>query len=151
TGHSKGTVSVWDLSAGKLKWSRLLSPIINRLGAPGKAAFVTFTPDGQFVVAADERDAKLDSPRGVVNIYKAANGEKIREVLLRDVRHAALSPDGKTLVAASSDSISNSPLYYSTDTSTQLHGIDIESGKIRFQIPPHDPQRGQPLNGFHKP
>jgi hypothetical protein len=93
-------VRVWDASSGKLIWHKLLAPVISRQGRNAYPAFVSFSHDGKLVVVAGQRDDPVKYDDGIVAFYEADNGRKVRELPQKQIRWAALAPDGRMLVVA---------------------------------------------------
>ncbi len=121
TGHTDGFVRVWDAASGRLIWHKLLAPAIGQAGGNGPASFVGFSRDGRYIVAAGPRDDPVGRLDGIVAIYAADGGETVRQVPLKRVRSAALSPDGRMIVAA---------------TSHALVGVELATGRTRWSNPP---------------
>ncbi len=127
TGHGDGYVRVWDANAGQLVWSELLAPVISRRGWDAWPMFVSFTPDQSRLVAAGRRDAPVDYREGIVVVFDAATGQRLREIIFDvEVRHAALSPDGKHIVVATSKG---------NLSGIQLQAIDITTGEVAYTFP----------------
>lgn len=133
TGHADGYMRAWDLESGDLLWRQLFSRVISRSGWSAKPAFMSFSPDGRLVVVAGRRDDPKEYKDGIVALLNAKSGQVLREFHLNEVRHAALSPDGKVLVAATS----NGGL-----GDTRLHGIRVLSGETLYTTPPPEVQAG---------
>ena len=129
TGHDDGGVRMWDAQTGRLIWHEILAPVISRSGWNARPAFVACSADGRRIVVAGRRDDPIEWENGIVAVYDAADGRLLRKTHLPEVRGAALSPDGKLLVAGSS--------HGSADDS-RLHGIEVDSGKILYTTPSED-------------
>lgn len=132
TGHEDGTVRLWDGETGAPLWDKLLAPVIAPSGWRARPWAVQFSSDGRRVVAVGRRDDPIGGLNGIVAVYWAATGQLIREIPLREIRHAALSHDGKTVVAATTNGGADD---------THLIGIDPNAGKTLYTVPPAE-QRG---------
>jgi WD40 repeat protein len=132
-GHHDGFVRVWDAATGKLIWHKLLAPVISRSGWNAGPAFVSFTRDGQFVVAAGRRDDPVKYENGIVAIYESEGGKTVREVIQKEIRWAALAPDGRMIVAATSNAGYGD---------THFIGVEIGTGRTRWANPPVDQRAG---------
>jgi WD40 repeat protein len=140
-GHGDGFVRVWDAATGKLIWHKLLAPVINRSGWNNSAAFVSFSRDGKLVVAAGRRLDPVKHDNGLVVIYEAADGRTVREVPQKEIRWAALEPDGRMLVVATSNG---------SRDDTHMIGVEVSTGRIRWANPAADKRQGfYPLAGMH--
>jgi hypothetical protein len=122
-------VRVWDAATGKLIWHKLLAPVISRDGGSAGPAFVRFSRDGQLVVAAGRRDDPVKFENGIVAIYEAERGNSVREVVQKQIRWAALAPDGRMVVVATS---------HGAFGDTHFIGVEIGSGRVRWINPPED-------------
>ena len=143
TGHLDGRVRTWDAATGKVIWHKLMSTLISRTGWDAPPSFVTFSSDGQLVLAAGRRDQPIqDVASGVVAIYGAADGRTIREIPERAIWDAALAPDGRMVVIATSDGAFDD---------THLVGIEVATGRIRWANPPREQEDGfgSGLVGIH--
>ncbi len=128
TGHSDGGVRVWNGDTGALQWHQTLAPVVSPSGGNAAPTFVAFTPNGHRVVVAGRRDDPVEYREGIVAVFNAQRGLPIRRTFLnRDVRHAALSNDGRFLVAATSNGAADD---------TRLHGIELETGREVYINPP---------------
>jgi WD40 repeat protein len=132
-GHSDGFVRVWHTGTGKLIWRKLLAPVINRSGWDARPAFVSFSRDGSLVVVAGRRDDPVKFDDGILAIYEAANGRTVREVVQKEVRWAALAPDTRMVVVATSQGTYND---------THFIGIEVATGRTRWAFPPVDQRAG---------
>ena len=122
-GYRDGGIRVWDVASGKLAWYALLGPnpnVVNRIMIPN---FVAFSRDGHLVVAAGGADTRY----GQLAIYDAMSGRLVREVEQPEITEAALSPDGRIVVAATSPSGSG--------IDKQLRGIEVDTGRTRWTSP----------------
>ncbi len=126
-GHHDGFVRVWDATTGKLIWHTLLAPVISRSGWNASPAFVSFTRDGQFVVAAGRRDDPINYENGIVAVYEADSGKLVREVIQKEIRWAALAPDGRMIVVATSNG---------SYGDTHFVGVELGTGRTRWANPP---------------
>ena len=133
TGHEDGEVRVWEADTGKLVWHQVLAPVISQSGWNAAPAFVAFSQDGRRVVVAGRRDDPVEYRNGIVAVYEASRGIPVRRAFLREVRHAALTPDRKILVAASTNGGAND---------THLHGIEVETGRELYVSPPDEKAAG---------
>lgn len=128
TGHGDGYVRLWDTTTRSPVWLQLLAPVVSRDGWKARPAFIGFTPDGKQMVVAGRRNDPEEYREGVVVVLDAETGGLVREMILdTDIRGAALSPDGKTVVAFTS----NGGL-----GDTRLHAIDVDSGAEQYTYPP---------------
>lgn len=133
TADNDAALRVWDTTTGKLVWHRLLAPIVSPFGWASRAVCVGFTPDGTRVVTAGRRDDLEKHTAGLVLVLDAKTGKTLVECRInRDIRAAAMSPDGKALVAATS---------YGGLGETALHGVDLATGNLIFETPQ---ERGKP-------
>jgi WD40 repeat protein len=133
TGHHDGFVRVWDAATGKLNWHKLLAPVISRDGWNAGPAFVGFSRDGQLVVAAGRRDDPVKYENGIVAVYEADSGKTVREVVQKEIRWAALAPDGRMVVVATSNGAYGD---------THFIGVEIANGRTRWINPPEDQRVG---------
>ena len=133
TGHADGFIRVWDASTGKLIWHKLLAPVINRGGWNAHPAFVTFSRDGKLVIAAGRRDDPVKYDDGIVAIYEAARGEVVRELPQKQIRWAALAPDRRMVVVATS---------HGSFGDTHFIGVEVDTGRTRWASPPENQRAG---------
>ncbi len=127
-GYRDGGVRVWEVASGKRTWHKPMSlngVSFNSVLAPN---FVGFSGDDRFVVAAGGADR-----RGRIAVYEANGGTLVREVDQPEITQAALSPDGRILVVASSPSGSRLVI--------QLRGIEVGTGRTHWSSPP-DGEKG---------
>ena len=129
TGHRDGGVRVWEAATGNLLWNRFLSPTKTPYNSVLIPNFVSFSRDGRLVVAAGGADSRY----GKLAIYEADSGVAVREVDQPEITEAALSPDGRILVAAGDPSGSH--------LVKQLRGIELDTGRIRWTSP-SDAEKG---------
>ncbi len=132
SGQADGFVRVWDAKTGKLIWHKLLAPFISSGGWHAQAAFVSFSHDGGLVVAAGRRQDPVKDDDGIVAIYEADSGRTVREVPQKQIRQAALAPDGRMIVVATS---------HASYGGTHFIGIVFGTGRTRWANPTED-QRG---------
>ncbi len=132
-GNADGFVRVWDAATGKLIWHKLLAPVISRSGSNAHPAFVGFSRDGKLVVAAGRRDDPVNHDDGIVAIFEAATGRTVREVPQRQIRWAALAPDRRMVVVATS---------HGGYGDTHFIGIVFGTGRTRWANPPVDQRAG---------
>lgn len=134
TGHGDGFIRVWDAATGDVLWNEEFAPVISPSGWSARPCFVAFTPDGNRIVAAGRRDDPVNWETGLVAAFDAVTGKRLYEhATAQDVRTAALSPDGRTIVAATSNgSIGD----------THVYGIDAQTGAQRFVTPGEDVKVG---------
>ena len=132
-GHADGFLRVWDAETGKLVWHKLLAPVISRSGWNAHAASVSVSRDGQLVVAAGRRDDPVKYDNGIVAIYEAKSGRTMREVTQKEIRWAALAPDGRMVVVATS---------HGGFGDTHFFGIEVGTGRTRWAIPSEDQRAG---------
>jgi WD40 repeat protein len=133
TGHHDGYVRAWDVATGKLIWHKLLAPVISRSGWNASPAFVAYSHDGKLVVVAGRRDDPVNYDNGIVAIYDAESGRTVREVTPKEVRWAALAPDGRMVVVATSQG---------SFGDTHFIGIELATGRTRWANPPADEKAG---------
>ncbi len=129
TGHHDGFVRVWDAATGKLIWHKVLAPVISRSGWSASPAFVSYSRDGQLVVAAGRRDDPVKYENGIVAVYEADSGKTVREVVQKEIRWAALAPDGRMAVVATS---------HGSYGDTHFIGVELGTGRTRWINPPAD-------------
>jgi WD40 repeat protein len=123
-----------------LIWHKLLAPVISRSGSNAYPAFVSFSHDGKLVVAAGRRDDPVQFEDGIVAFYEAASGRTVREVSQKEIRWAALAPNGRMVVAATS---------HGAKGDTHFIGVEVGTGQPRWANPPKDQRRGfYPLAGM---
>ena len=122
-GYRDGVVRVWDVAGGKLAWHSPLSPKTNSLNSVLIPNFVAYSRDGRLVVAAGGADTLY----GLLAIYEATSGRPVREVDQPEITEAALSSDGRIVVAATSPDGSG--------IDKQLRGIEVETGRTRWTSP----------------
>jgi WD40 repeat protein len=128
TGHRDGIVRIWETQTGRLLWHKGLSPHPTPYQEQMVPQSVTFSRDGQLVIAAG--GAGLDY--GKLAVFDATSGRLLRQVEQKEVALAALSPDRRMVVTAS---------VYASQMVKQLHGIEVDTGRIRWVSPP-DGERG---------
>jgi WD40 repeat protein len=102
TGHSDGEVRVWEATTGRLVWHKPLAPVIGVYGQNAGPAFVAFTRDSQHIVAGGRRDDPVRYSGGVVADFDATPGALEREADQETIRWAALAPNGRMVVVATS-------------------------------------------------
>ena len=129
TGHADGGVRVWEAETGQLLWHKLLAPVVSPGGWNARPAFVAFSADGHRIVVAGRRYDPVNWRNGIVAVYEAKKGLLVRSVEQKEIRHAALSPDRKVVVVATSFGGANE---------TQLHGVEVETGRILYTTPPEN-------------
>jgi WD40 repeat protein len=129
TGHTDGLVRSWDASTGKLIWHKLLAPVISRSGWNARPTFVGYSRDGRRVVAAGRRDDPVNFETGIVAIYEADSGKTVREVFQKEIRWAALAPDDRMVVVATS---------HGAYGDTHFIGVEVATGRTRWTNPPMD-------------
>ena len=120
---------MWDAATGKLIWHKLLAAVIGRGGWNAHPAFVSFSRDGELVVAAGHRYDPVNRDDGIVTIYEAASGRVVRELAQKKIHGAALAPDRRMLVVATS---------YGGTQDTHFVGIEVGTGQIRWANPAQD-------------
>ena len=133
TGHSDGAIRMWEAATGKLLWHKLLSPVISPSGWNARPAFVAFSGDGQLVVVAGRRDDPVQYENGIVAVYEADTGRLVREVPQKEIRWAALAPDGRMVVVATSNGAWGD---------THFIGIEVGTGRTRWANPSEDERPG---------
>jgi WD40 repeat protein len=139
-GNADGFIRVWDAATGKLIWHKLLSPVISRTGWNAHPAFVSFSRDGDLVVAAGRRDDPVKYDNGIVAIYEATSGRSLLEVPQKEIRWAALAADARMVVIATSNG---------SFGDTHFIGIEVATGKTRWANPRQDERVGfNPLAGM---
>ncbi len=134
-GQFDGLVRVWDGATGKLIWHKPLAPVVSPIGRNPRAASVCFSRDGKLVVAAGIRDDPVTEDHGIVVFYEADSGRTVREVPQKAIRSAAMAPDGRIVVIATSDGAYGD---------THFLGIEVGTGRTRWSIPPRDQRVGFP-------
>jgi WD40 repeat protein/beta-lactamase regulating signal transducer with metallopeptidase domain len=127
TENADGFIRVWNAGSGELIWTQELAPVISPSGWKAAAYFITFSPDDNRVIVAGRRDDPVEYKNGIVAILDGETGKVLQPVYLKEIRGAALSPDGKTVVVATN---------HGGLGETRLHGIDIATGEIRYTMPP---------------
>ena len=132
-GQFDGLVRVWDAATGKLIWHKLLAPVISPIGRYPRAASVCFSRDGKLVVAAGIRDDPVTEDHGIVVFYEADSGRTVREVPQREIRSAAMAPDGRMLVVATSGGAYGDMHFI---------GIEVATGRTRWVNPPEGQRVG---------
>jgi len=133
TGHSDGEVRVWEATTGKLLWHTVLAPAIGVHGQNAGPAFVAFSRDGRHVVVAGRRDDPVHYSGGIVAVYDAATGVLEREAAQKPIRWAALAPDGRMVVVATSNG--------SWDD-THFVGVEVVTGRTRWTNPSQEQPAG---------
>ena len=130
TGHHNGFVRLWDATAGKLLWHKLVAPAIDPIVVYPWTGSVGFSADGKLVFAAAHRMDWITHEFGFIVFYEAGTGRTVREIRWKEkpIRWAALAPDGRMLVVGSDGS----------QGSTQFSGIESEAGRTRWTNPPED-------------
>jgi WD40 repeat protein len=140
TGHSDGEVRAWEATTGKLLWHKVLAPVISPSGWNARPAFLAFSGDGRLVVAAGRRDDPVKYRDGIVAIYEADTGRLVREVEQEQIRWAALAPDGRMVVVATS---------HGGWGDTHFVGVEVGTGRARWTNPAANEQVGfVPLAGM---
>ncbi len=143
TGHSDGGVRMWEAATGKLLWHKVLAPVISSSGWSARPAFVAVSGDGRLVVVAGRRDDPVQYENGIVAFYEADTGLLVREVPQKEIRWAALAPDGRMVVVATS---------HGAWGDTHFIGIEVGTGRTRWTNPPADQQAGfVQMAGMHFP
>jgi WD40 repeat protein len=132
-GNADGFVRVWDAASGKLIWHKLLAPVISRAGRNAHPAFVSFSHDGKLVIVAGRRDDPLKYDDGIVAFYEAGSGRTVREVPQKQIRWAALGPDGRMVVVATS---------HGSLGDTHFIGVEVGTGQTRWRNPSEDQRAG---------
>jgi WD40 repeat protein len=122
-------VRSWDAATGKLIWHKLLAPVISRSGWNARPAFVGSSRDGRLVVAAGRRDDPVQFEDGIVAIYEADTGRTVHEVPQKQIRWAALAPDDRMVVVATS---------HGSYGDTHFIGVEVATGRTRWMNPPED-------------
>ncbi len=123
TGHLDGIVRMWDAKTGELIW-RGFSSSSAFSGATGfQPANVGFSRDGAIVFASGRQDYTSRVEKGVVVLYDAATGGTLREVFQNNVRSAALTPDGRMVVLATS---------HGALRDTSFVGVEAATGRTRW-------------------
>ena len=122
--------SLWDATAGKLLWHKLVAPAIDPIVVYPWTGSVGFSADGKLVFAAAHRMDWITHEFGFIVFYEAGTGRTVREIRWKEkpIRWAALAPDGRMLVVGSDGS----------QGSTQFSGIESEAGRTRWTNPPED-------------
>lgn len=134
TGHGDGFVRVWNVSTGEVEWVKQLAPVISPSGSTAKPQFVAFTPDDKRIIAAGTKDDPENWTTGIIAAFDAVTGKRlIEQITDQEVRTAALSPDGRTIVAATSNGSLGD---------THVYGIDAGTGERRFVNPAEDVRVG---------
>jgi WD40 repeat protein len=133
TGHDDGEVRVWESATGKLVWHKRLAPTLGVHGRNPVPVFVAFSHEGRHIVAAGRRDDPVRYEGGIVAIYEAADGTLVREVEQKTIRWAALAPDGRMVVVATS---------FGAYNDTQLVGVEVETGRSRWATASADQRAG---------
>ncbi len=133
TGDSDGVIRVWEATTGKLVWYKPLAPTIGVLGANAGPAFVAFSHDGKYVVAAGRRDDPVRYSGGIVAVYEAASGRTLHEVPQQQIRWAALAPDGRMVVVGTS---------HGGWGDRHFVGVEVGSGRTRWTNPPAEERVG---------
>jgi WD40 repeat protein len=133
TGHSDGEVRMWDAATGKLIWHEVLAPVISPSGWNARPAFLGFSGDGQLLVAAGRRDDPVKYENGIVAVFEASSGRRLREAVHKEVRWAALGGDGRMVVAGTSSGGWGD---------THLLGIDVAAVQTRWASPPESDRAG---------
>jgi WD40 repeat protein len=140
TGDLDGGVRVWAEATGKSIWHKLLAPVISPTGWTAHADFVGFSRDDKLVVAAGYRDDPTTRRHGIVAFYDANTGRTVREVPQNEIRWAALAPDARMLVVATSSGGWGD---------THLHGIEVATGQTRWTTTPENERRAfEPVAGI---
>lgn len=123
TGHTDG-VRVWDTSNGNFIWYQPMAQVFIPYGRPAIPLFVAFSPDDNTVYAAGERNDRESYRTGVLVVFDASTGEKVREVTVpRQIRQGSIAPDGRLAVVATSNGSLGD---------TRLHGIEVATGRILY-------------------
>ncbi len=96
--YACGRISMVNVATGKVEWARHV--LFDQTPEPGpdyanRVHDVLFTPDGKALVSG--------GGDGVIHVWDAATGKSLRTIGsdLDEVRHLALSPDGKLLASVS--------------------------------------------------
>jgi WD40 repeat protein len=138
TGDSDGFIRVRDAETARLIWQTSLAPVIQRGGWYAQPVFVSYSRDGQLVLAAACRDSPLPSESGIIQILDAATGRMVREIPLKTIlQSAALAPDERMMVVA---------LSHRGGGTVQWVGVEVATGRTRWA----NPHEGDP-NGLSRP
>jgi WD40 repeat protein len=133
-GHSDGFVRVWDAADGRVLSRRLLAPVISRSGWTASPEFTAITADGKDVIVAGRRDDPVEFRNGLAVRYDIETGKPRWEFTMKgSATVAALSPDEKTLVAATT---------HGSGGDTHLYGIHAERGLPLFIRPTEEDRVG---------
>jgi WD40 repeat protein len=133
TCNGDGFVRVWDAASGKVIWHKLLAPVERRTGWSAFANFLIFSRDGKLVVAAGRRDDAVQRDAGIIAFYEAETGRTVREVMSKEIRWAALAPDGRMLVVATAAG---------GQRDVHFIGVEVATGRTRWATPREDGQLG---------
>ncbi len=101
-------------------------------GWNARPAFLAFSGDGRLVVAAGRRDDPIAYRNGIVGIYDAATGLLKRQADQQEIRWAALAPDGRMVIVATS---------HGAYDDAHFIGVEVGTGRTRWTNPPEE-QRG---------
>jgi WD40 repeat protein len=109
---TKQTIEVWDIKTGE---------VIKSLQSPqGDVTSVWFSPDGRFLVSADERKVSADKePVSYLTIWSFPDGQIIKT--LPGYGYAAFFPDGKLVASGSGDK--------------DFSLIDVKTGQVVSHFP----------------
>jgi outer membrane protein assembly factor BamB len=94
---------------------------------------VAFTRDGQHIVAAGRRDDPVKYSGGMVAVFDAATGTPQREADEETIRWAALAPNGRMVVVATS---------HGAWDDAHFIGIEVDTGRTRWTNPPAEERAG---------
>lgn len=134
TGHSDDEVRMWAAGTGKLIWHEVLAPVISPSGSNARPAFLAFSGDGELVVAAGRRDDPVKYDNGIVVVYEASSGRRMREIAAHTwIRWAALADNSRMVVAGTSNGAWDD---------THLIGIEVATGRTRWANPPESQAAG---------
>ncbi len=108
--------------------------MIYRHGWYTSPRFVTFSHDGELVIAAGRRDDPINHQNGIVAFYDAVSGRTVRELPQQEIQRAALAADGRMLVVASSRE--------GGFRGKRFVGVEAATGRTRWFNPPENQKDG---------
>ena len=142
TGTADGYIRIWDALSGEMRWQSEFIPEISKKNGRATPNFVTFTPDNRKIIAAGRRVIPGERRTGIVVCFDLNESkEAFRHDFQDDVYSGTINLDGTKLVLATSDD--QLAMLGMNQADAQLHGIDVQTGKVLFPNVPEQDRDGR--------